>query len=100
MLPTETEDAIIYYSLDGSEPYQPTVRGSSSGTAYTGPIPISRTTVLKAIATKTGWMPTDVKTQTYIFVEDVIRQSLTCQAPCPGCPSCSFNCQYMKTCMD
>jgi len=99
-LATETEDAIIYYSLDGTEPYQPTARGSSSGTAYTDPIPISRTTVLKAIATKTGWMPTDVKTQTYIFVEDVIRQSPTGQAPGPSWPAGSVNGQTINYGMD
>ena len=73
-LATETEDADIYYSLDGTEPYQVTARGNSSGTTYTSPIPISRTTVLKVIAAKTGWMPSDIKTHTYIFVQDVIRQ--------------------------
>jgi len=99
-LATETEDAVIYYSLDGSEPYQPTARGSSSGTAYTDPIPISRTTILKTIATKIGWMPTDVKTQTYIFVEDVIRQSPTGSAPGPGWPSGNVNGQTINYGMD
>ncbi|OHB60185.1 MAG: hypothetical protein A2168_04975 [Planctomycetes bacterium RBG_13_50_24] len=99
-LATETEDAIIYYSLDGSDPFQPTARGSSSGTTYTNPIQINRTTILKAIATKTGWMSTDTKTQTYIFVEDVIRQSPTGQAPGPGWPSGSVNGQTINYGMD
>jgi hypothetical protein len=99
-LATETEDAIIYYSLDGTEPYHTTARGSSSGTAYTGPISISRTTCLKAIATKTGWMPTNIKTHTYIFVEDVIRQSPTGQAPGPGWPTGSVNSQVINYGMD
>ena len=74
-LATETEDVTIYYTLDGTEPYDITAdRRFPMGTIYTGPVYISKTTVLKAIATKTGWMPTDIKTHTYIFVKDVIRQ--------------------------
>jgi len=100
MLATETEDAIIYYSLDGSKPYQSTARGTPSGTVYTDPILINRTTILKAIAIKTGWMPTDIKTQTYIFIEDVIRQSSSGQAPGTGWPSGSVNGQTINYGMD
>jgi len=73
-LATETEDAIIYYSIDGSEPYTANARGSSTGIAYTGPISISSTTCLRAIAIKTGWKPSNMDTQTYLFLDDVIRQ--------------------------
>jgi len=72
---TETEDAVIYYTTDGSEPYQLTARGFSSGRVYTGPIPISTTTCLRARAVKPGWIPTDEDTHTYIFLADVIRRS-------------------------
>jgi len=67
-LATETEDAIIYYSLDGSEPYELGSR-FRQGTVYTGPILISRTTYLKAVAVKTGWKPSDTVKQTYIFFD-------------------------------
>ena len=72
---TETEGAIIYYTTDGSEPYQITARGFSSGQVYTGPIPISTTTCLRARAVKPGWLPTNEDTHTYIFLADVIRRS-------------------------
>jgi len=72
---TETEGAIIYYTTDGSEPYQITARGFSSGRVYTGPIPISTTTCLRARAVKPGWIPTNEDTHTYIFLADVIRRS-------------------------
>jgi len=71
-LATDTEDTTIYYTLDGSEPYE---FGSQSrnGTVYRGPITISRTTYLKAVATKTGWKPSDTVMQTYIFFEPSVR---------------------------
>jgi len=72
---TETEDADIYYTLDGSEPYLSGVRGTIVGTVYTGPIPINTTTCLRAKAVKDGWKSTEVDTQTYIFVNDVITQT-------------------------
>ena len=65
-LATDTEDTVIYYTLDGSEPYE---HGSRSGTVYRGPIVVSRTTYLKAVAIKTGWKPSDTVTQVYIFFE-------------------------------
>ncbi|MHC4326397.1 MAG: chitobiase/beta-hexosaminidase C-terminal domain-containing protein [Planctomycetota bacterium] len=72
---TETDGAVIYYTLDGSVPYQAAERGSSGGTVYTGPIPIHKTTYLRAMAVKTGFKPSEIKTQTYIFLDDVLQQS-------------------------
>jgi len=46
-LATESPTADIYYTLNGSEPHV-SERGSSTGTLYTGPIPISRTTWIRA----------------------------------------------------
>lgn len=80
---TETEDANIYYTLDGSDPLSPNLRDEPQGTLYTGPILISETKPLRAGATKTGWKPTNVDTQTYIFLDDVIEQP---QNP-PGFPT-------------
>jgi len=67
-LATETEEAIIYYTLDGSEPYALGSR-SRQGTVYRGPISINRTTYLKAIAIKTGWKSSDAVEQAYIFLD-------------------------------
>ncbi|MGD2095823.1 MAG: lamin tail domain-containing protein, partial [Phycisphaerales bacterium] len=71
---TETEGATIYYSLDGSDPYDTSGR-TSIGRIYTGPIPINGTTCLRAKAIRHGWMPTNADTHTYIFLSDVIRRS-------------------------
>jgi hypothetical protein len=71
---TETEDADIYYSLDGSAPLEPNLRGRPQGEIYTAPVTISKTTCLRAVAAKSGWIPSKVCTYTYIFLNDVIRQ--------------------------
>jgi hypothetical protein len=65
-LATETEDVAIYYTLDGSEPGKLGGR-SLSGTLYTGPIFISSSTSLRAVAMKTGWKSSEIVTQPYVF---------------------------------
>lgn len=66
---TTTAGASIRYTTDGSLP-TPT-----SGTLYTGPINVATTTTLRAIAYKDGWVSTNVDTQTYLFLDDVLTQS-------------------------
>ena len=58
----------IRYTLDGSEP------SLSHGDTYSSPIPISTTTVVRARAFKTGYLETNIDTQTYLFLGDVIEQ--------------------------
>ncbi|MBN2316919.1 MAG: CotH kinase family protein, partial [Sedimentisphaerales bacterium] len=74
---TETENAIIYYTLDGSKPYELNEQGSMNGTVYTQAIPITTTTILRAIAVKSGFKPTEVDAHSYIFLDRVIRQTGT-----------------------
>jgi len=84
---TETEDAVIYYTLDGSEPYHSAYSGRfSGGMVYTNPIAINKTTCLRVRAIKPGWKPTNMDAQTYIFLDDVIRQDhqATLNAGFPG----------------
>ena len=82
---TETAGATIRYTTDGSTPTE------SNGEVYTGPIQIATTTCLRAMAYKTGWMPTNVDTHTYIFLDDVIRQATNpvtgSQVTPPGYPT-------------
>ncbi len=66
-LATETKNAVIYYTLNGSEPYQVSARGGHSGTTYTVPITINKTICLRAKAIKPGFKPSDIKTNTYIM---------------------------------
>jgi hypothetical protein len=65
---TETQGATIHYTTNGSTPSE------VDGNEYTGPISIKTTTCLRAMAFKPGWISTNVDTQTYIFLNDVIHQ--------------------------
>ncbi len=65
---TDTSGAEIRYTLDGSQPTPTT------GDEYQDPIPISTTTTLRAMAFKPGYLFTNVDTQTYIFLDQVIQQ--------------------------
>ncbi len=67
MITTETEGASVYYTLDGSSPYNFSL-GIPTGTRYSGPIYIGNSTLLKAVACKPGWKPTDVATRMYTLL--------------------------------
>jgi hypothetical protein len=76
-LTTSTPDATIYFSLDGSDPLnlgpqRMRVTGSG-GAVYTGPVRISRSATLKAVATKAGWRQSDVTTARYIFLGSEVQ---------------------------
>jgi hypothetical protein len=68
---TQTADAEIRYTLDGSAP----TATSMTDFIYEQPIPITGTTTVRAAAFKPGAISTNVDTVTYIFTSDVIRQS-------------------------
>ena len=90
---TSTPDATIRWTTDGSDPT------ASRGTVYTGPIDISKTTVLRAAAFKTDLVPTNIDTQTYLFLDDVIKQSPNGQVP-SGWPNSGVNGQELNYGMD
>lgn len=70
-----TPGAQIYYTLDCSEP------GPGKGQLYTGPITINKSTVVRALAVRDGWKATDIDTQTYLFLADVVTQAANGQPP-------------------
>jgi len=61
--------AVIRYTTDGTKPTE------VSGLTYTGPFTISTTTCLRVAAFKPGWMSSPVRTHTYLFLDQVLRQS-------------------------
>jgi len=75
MFATETKDAIIYYTIDGAAPYEFTGR-SATGTAYSSPVLISKTTCVRAKAIKPGWKPSAITTRTFLLNADGAVKSL------------------------
>ena len=71
-LACDTSDAEIRYTLDGSDPCNP---AGSAIYNNNSPIQITTTTIVRAIANKAGYKSSDVDTQSYIFLKDVINQS-------------------------
>ncbi|NIW92254.1 MAG: hypothetical protein GWN20_04970, partial [Phycisphaerae bacterium] len=71
------DNAEIRYTVDGSKP---TI---THGFTYSSPLNVGGTIVVRAVAVKPGWLDSDVEAHTYIFLDDVIRQSTN---P-PGFPS-------------
>ena len=80
VITTATPGAQIRYTTTGVPPT------ANTGTVYTGPVRIAGTTTLRAAAFKVGYVPSNVDTQTYLFVDDVVRQSPSGQPP-PGWPT-------------
>lgn len=90
----DTVGASIYYTTDGTTP------ATNNGTLYTGSINVDKTTVLRAAAFLTGYQPSDVDTQTYIFLDDVIAQGTSVSSLDPYFPSSSVNSQVFDYGMD
>lgn len=65
-----TDGASVYYTLNGSEP-------TELSTPYSAPIMISATTNLRVRAFKANWKASYPRTDSYIFVDDVVTQPIT-----------------------
>jgi CotH kinase protein/Lamin Tail Domain/Chitobiase/beta-hexosaminidase C-terminal domain len=66
---TATPSAQIYYTTDGSAPLP------TNGTLYTAPITIDRTRTIRADVFRDGWLSADSITNTYIFINEIVRQN-------------------------
>jgi hypothetical protein len=67
----DTQYAAIHYTLDGSAP---AITVGQSTLLYRNPIAINKTSIIRAMAVFSNGSTSDVMTQTYIFVDDVIQQ--------------------------
>ncbi|WP_254508483.1 lamin tail domain-containing protein [Anatilimnocola floriformis] len=68
-LSTPSAGATIRYTIDGSTPT------ATNGLIYNTPVSISATTTLRAGAFRTDYLSLPTITRSYIFLDDVIRQS-------------------------
>lgn len=93
-LSTATPGAVVRYTLDGSTPT------ATRGLVYAGAIALSRTSIVRAAAFRSGYEPTRVRTQSYFFLNDVIRQSPTGARPAAGWPAGTVNGQVANYGMD
>ncbi|MDB5105235.1 MAG: hypothetical protein JWP91_2924 [Fibrobacteres bacterium] len=64
-LSTSTVGATILYTADGTDP--DTVAGGATK-AYTGALPLTATTKIKAIAVKAGWIKSDILSEEYVYM--------------------------------
>ena len=68
-LSTKTKDATIRYTLDGTRPT------AKNGHEYKEPIEIKKTTTLRTAAFKQGHKASSPTTRTFLFLNDIVRQS-------------------------
>lgn len=76
-LTTTTPGATLVYTLDGSVPaldHGTVVLPADSATPPTAEVPVSTTGILRAAAFLDEWAPSDVATETFLFLDEVIRQ--------------------------
>jgi hypothetical protein len=59
----------IRYTTDGTAP------SAVNGTAYTSPVPVSRTTLLRAVAFAPGYQSSPIGCQSYLFLRDILTQT-------------------------
>lgn len=93
-LHTTTSDALIVYTTNGSTPAVNESLVPINGQAYTGPITVSSTTTIRAVAFKQDYKPSFVQASSYLFLEDVVTQSPGGQAPA-GWPNFNVNGQLL-----
>ncbi|MBW8041159.1 MAG: hypothetical protein FVQ85_14310, partial [Planctomycetes bacterium] len=72
ILSNGTDGAEIRYTLDGSRPT--IINGLIYNPVTDLPIEIDKTTVIRAVAVKPGWLDSAVETNTYIFPGDILDQ--------------------------
>ena len=87
---SDTPGATLVYTTDGSLPdpqVSMVVPPTDLTTAPSVSLSIDRTTYVRAMAIKDRYLSTNVDTQTYIFLEDVIRQDPLSDPSAPNYPT-------------
>ncbi|HMO86485.1 MAG TPA: lamin tail domain-containing protein, partial [Lacipirellulaceae bacterium] len=86
---------VIVYTTNGSTPAVNASLTPTNGTLYTGPITVSATTTLRAMAFKAEYRASFVTASSYLFVNDIVNQSPQGQTP-PGFAPNGVNGQEMN----
>lgn len=79
-LTTRHPGAQIRYTTNGTLPTP------ENGLTYTGPVRVAGTTVVRAAVFQEGYQSSPAVTHTYLFLDDILRQSPTGEPP-PGWPA-------------
>lgn len=66
----QNPDATIYYTTDGSIPGPE----NDAAVIYEQPVAINQTTTLRAASFREGLLPSETKTQTFLFPSDIVTQ--------------------------
>jgi hypothetical protein len=72
-----TAGATLVYTLDGTAPTLENgtaVPAADTGSLATVTLPVDTTAIVRAAAFRDDWAPSDVVTDTYLFLADVVRQ--------------------------
>ena len=72
---SRTPGAEVVFTLDGSNPVVSDEGVVTNGTRYEGPIRIDGTTAVRSIAWKPGFLPSDSISQSYLFLDQVVKQT-------------------------
>lgn len=94
-LTSSTPGATILYTIDGSAPTVNANLVPTNGIVYTGPITVSSTRTIRAIAFKQDFKTSFVNAASYLFLNDIVTQSPLGQTP-PGWPASGLNGQEMN----
>ena len=66
---------VVWFTIDGSIPLPTKEHGGPNGQQYEKPISIDRTSRISAVSHSPGRLPSIPVTQTYLFLDDILRQS-------------------------
>jgi len=72
---SDDAQATVRYTLDGSEPTL------TNSLVYSEPITLAQTAVVRSVAFRDGFLPSVSDTRTYLFLADVVTQSLDGKPP-------------------
>jgi hypothetical protein len=65
----DTDQAVIYYTLDGSDPFS-SARGRITGRRYAGPITISKTAIVRSVGFRPDYKQSQISERSFVRLSD------------------------------